>query len=184
MNYASLKTYDVANGPGVRVSLFVSGCEHYCKDCFNSEAWDFNYGQKFTDDTLHDIIKAMNKSWIEGITFLGGEPMNPKNVVEVSRIIARLKCSFPHKSIWVYSGYTLEELVERWQNSFIDPNIDNEVGYATGYILRNIDVLVDGKFVAEKKDLKLRFRGSSNQRIIDMPKYIETLKIEEPVLPE
>lgn len=190
MNYASLKTYDVANGPGVRVSLFVSGCEHYCKDCFNSEAWDFNYGQKFTDDTMHEIISAMSKTWIEGVTFLGGEPMNPKNVIEVSRIIARLRCSFPHKSIWVYSGYTLEELVSRWQNMYLhmvdgtDNELSEEVGYATGYILKNIDVLVDGKFVAEKKDLKLRFRGSSNQRIIDIPKYLVTGKIEEPVLPE
>lgn len=190
MNYASLKKYDTANGPGVRVSLFVSGCEHYCKDCFNSEAWDFNYGQKFTDDTMHDIINAMAKKWIDGITFLGGEPMNPKNVIEVSRIIARLRCSFPHKSIWVYTGYTLEELLSRWQNMYLyttiedNKKINEEAAYATGYILRNIDVLVDGKFVAEEKDLKLRFRGSRNQRIIDIPKYLESGKIEEPEMPE
>ena len=183
MNYATLKTYDTANGPGVRVSLFVSGCEHYCKECFNSEAWDFDYGEPYTEEVFHKILEAMSKKWIRGITFLGGEPMNPKNVIEVSRIISRLRCDFPTKDIWVYSGYTLEELISRYQNMFIDPNINQEVAYATGNILRGIDVLVDGKFVAEKKDLKLRFRGSSNQRIIDMRKYMETGKIEEPELP-
>ena len=94
MNYASLKTYDTANGPGVRVSLFVSGCEHYCKDCFNSEAWDFNYGKEFTEDTLHQVIEAMTKSWIYGITILGGEPMNPKNVIEVSKIMLESDVAF------------------------------------------------------------------------------------------
>ena len=183
MNYASLKTYDTANGPGVRVSLFVSGCEHHCKDCFNSEAWDFNYGKEFTEDTLHQIIESMNKTWIYGITFLGGEPMNPKNVITVSEIIARLRCSFPNKTIWVYSGYTLEELLSRYQNMFIDSNMNRDVAFATGSILKNIDVLVDGRFVAELKDLKLRFRGSSNQRIIDMKKYWETGEITEPELP-
>ena len=183
MNYASLKTYDTANGPGVRVSLFVSGCEHYCKDCFNSEAWDFNYGKEFTEDTLHQVIEAMTKSWIYGITILGGEPMNPKNVITVSEIIARIRCSFPNKTIWVYSGYTLEELLSRYQNMFIDSNMNRDVAFATGSILKNIDVLVDGRFVAELKDLKLRFRGSSNQRIINMKKYWETGEITEPELP-
>lgn len=185
MNYAGLNKYDTANGPGVRVSLFVSGCEHYCKNCFNPEAWDFSYGQKFTDETMHEIIEAMTKNWITGITFLGGEPMHPGNVVEVSRIISRIQCSFPHKSIWLYSGYTLEELMSRYQNMFIDNKIDQEVGYATGSILRAIDVLVDGKFVEELKDLKLRFRGSSNQRIINMVHYRATGgEIKEPYLPE
>ena len=183
MNYAYLKTYDTANGPGVRVSLFVSGCEHYCKDCFNSEAWDFNYGEEFTEETLHQIIKAMTKSWIYGITILGGEPMNPKNVITVSEIIARIRCSFPNKTIWVYSGYTLEELLSRYQNMFIDSYSNQDAAFATGSILKNIDVLVDGRFVAELKDLKLRFRGSSNQRIIDMKKYWETGEITEPELP-
>lgn len=185
MNYAGLNKYDTANGPGVRVSLFVSGCEHYCKNCFNPEAWDFNYGDEFTSDTMAEIIEAMTKKWITGITILGGEPMNPKNVIEVSRIISRIRCSFPHKSIWVYSGYTIEELMNRYQNMFIDPSVNQEVGYATGDILRKIDVLVDGKFVEEKKNLKLRFRGSSNQRLIDMNYYRENNgEIKEPYLPE
>lgn len=185
MNYASLKTYDVANGPGIRVSLFVSGCEHYCKNCFNSEAWDFNYGEEFTNNTLYQIIDALTHKYISGLSILGGEPMNPKNVVKVSEIIARIKCSFPNKSIWVYSGYTIEQLMEQYQNIFIttDPNQDTSVGYAIGSILRNIDVLVDGKFVEDLKDLKLRFRGSSNQRIIDVPHYLITGKIREPEMP-
>lgn len=185
MNYAGFNKYDTANGPGVRVSLFVSGCEHYCKNCFNPEAWDFDYGQGFTDNTMKVIIEAMTKPWITGITFLGGEPMHPKNVVKVDQIISRIQCSFPHKTIWVYSGYTVEELMSRYQNMFIDNTIDQEVGYATGDILKKIDVLVDGKFVEELKDLKLRFRGSSNQRIIDMVHYRETGgEIKEPDLPE
>ena len=93
MNYATIKTYDTANGPGVRVSLFVSGCTHYCKDCFNSEAWDFNYGKPFTEDTMEELLKAIDREWIEGITFLGGEPMNPRNIAKVDEIIQRIHCS-------------------------------------------------------------------------------------------
>ena len=173
MNYATIKTYDTANGPGVRVSLFVSGCTHYCKGCFNSEAWDFNYGKPFTEETMEELLKAIDREWIEGITFLGGEPMNPRNVEKVSEIIQRIRCSYPEKNIWVYSGYTLEELLENKELH----------GYPVNNILRNIDVLVDGRFVTEKKDLKLRFRGSSNQRIIDVQHYLRTHEIREPDMP-
>ena len=174
MNYATIKTYDTANGPGVRVSLFVSGCTHYCKDCFNSEAWDFNYGIPFTEETMEELLKAIDREWIEGITFLGGEPMNPRNIEKVSEIIQRIRCSYPEKNIWVYSGYTLAELLvlERAQ--------DRD---SIRSVLRNIDVLVDGRFVTEKKDLKLRFRGSSNQRIIDIPHFFKTKEIREPYMP-
>lgn len=185
MNYASIKTHDIANGYGIRVSLFVSGCEHYCENCFNSVAWDFEYGEKFTDDTLHFIIRSINKPWITGFTVLGGEPMNPKNVIQVSEIISRIKCSYPNKSIWVYSGYTIEELMDRYQNMFLSTdNATMTQAHATGSILKNIDVLVDGKYIDELKDLKLRFRGSSNQRIIDVPHYMSTLEIREPVMPD
>ena len=173
MNYATIKTYDTANGPGVRVSLFVSGCTHYCKDCFNSEAWDFNYGKPFTEETMEELLKAMDREWIEGITFLGGEPLNPRNITKVDEIIQRIRCSYPDKNIWVYSGYTLEELLENKEFN----------GYPVNNILRNIDVLVDGRFVTEKKDLKLRFRGSSNQRIIDIQHYLKTHEIREPDMP-
>ena len=184
MNYAALKMYDTANGPGVRISLFVSGCEHHCKECFNSEAWDFNYGKEYTIETVKEIISGLTKPWITGISILGGEPMHPRNVSEVAKLVYRIKCNFPEKTIWVYSGYTVEELMERYMNAYIDPKIDQEVGIDTGTILRNIDVLVDGKFEIEKKDLKLRFKGSSNQRIIGMPEFIASGKINEPVLPE
>ena len=173
MNYATIKTYDTANGPGVRVSLFVSGCTHYCKDCFNSEAWDFNYGKPFTEDTMEELMKAIDREWIEGITFLGGEPLNPRNIAKVDEIIQRIRCSYPDKNIWVYSGYTLEELLENKEFH----------GYPVNNILRNIDVLVDGRFVTEKKDLKLRFRGSSNQRIIDIQHYFRAHEIIQPSMP-
>lgn len=179
MNYAIIKTYDTANGPGVRVSLFVSGCTHYCKDCFNSEAWDFNYGKPFTEETMEELLKAIDREWIEGITFLGGEPMNPRNVEKVSEIIQRIRCSYPEKNIWVYSGYTLAELLERAQDN--NPSIQDRDSIRS--VLRNIDVLVDGRFVTEKKDLKLRFRGSSNQRIIDVQHYLKTGEIREPDMP-
>ena len=183
MRINRIKDNDIANGFGITMSLWTQGCPHHCKGCFNKETWNFTDGEEFTEETLHQIIEAMTKSWIYGITILGGEPMNPKNVITVSEIIARLRCSFPNKTIWVYSGYTLEELLSRYQNMFIDSNMNRDVAFATGSILKNIDVLVDGRFVAEKKDLKLRFRGSSNQRIIDMKKYWETGEITEPELP-
>ena len=172
MRYNKVRKMDISNGPGVRVSLFVSGCTHYCKDCFNSEAWDFNYGKPFTEDTMEELLKAIDREWIEGITFLGGEPMNPRNIEKVSEIIQRIRCSYPEKNIWVYSGYTLAELLGRGQD------MDS-----IRSVLRNIDVLVDGRFVTEKKDLKLRFRGSSNQRIIDIPHFFKTKEIQEPDMP-
>lgn len=173
MNYATIRTYDTANGPGVRVSLFVSGCTHYCKDCFNSEAWDFNYGKPFTEDTMEELMKAMDREWIEGITFLGGEPLNPKNINKVNDIIRIIRYTYPDKTIWVYTGYTLDELLNN--EEFDECTVDS--------ILKNIDVLVDGRFVDELKDLKLRFKGSSNQRIIDVPHYLETQEIKEPNMP-
>ena len=158
--------------------MFVSGCTHYCKDCFNSEAWDFNYGKPFTEDTMEELLKAIDREWIEGITFLGGEPLNPRNIEKVSEIIQRIRCSYPEKNIWVYSGYTLVELLERAQDNLSIQDRDS-----IRSVLRNIDVLVDGRFVTEKKDLKLRFRGSSNQRIIGIPHFFKTKEIREPDMP-
>lgn len=184
MHYAEIRDVDTANGPGIRTSLFVSGCNHHCKGCFNPEAWDFEYGQDFTTKELKKILDNLSKPYIMGLTILGGEPMDPKNVTEVSRLIQRVRIDYPHKSIWVYTGYTVEELMQRVQNRFIDPEIDQLVGYATSRILENIDVLVDGKFIEEEKDLKLRFKGSRNQRVINMKHFMETFgEIEEPSLP-
>lgn len=164
MNYAVLKKYDVANGPGVRVSLFVSGCRHHCKGCFNSEAWDFDYGNLFGKSTMEEIIEALDKDYIEGFSVLGGEPFEKENKETVFNIIRTVKEHFPNKTIWCYSGSLFEELKETSMD-----------------ILSLIDVLVDGEFVEEKKNLRLKFRGSENQRLVDVQKSLEcgrTIEIE------
>ena len=164
MNYATIKTYDTANGPGVRVSLFVSGCTHYCKDCFNSEAWDFNYGNDFTEDTIQEIIEAMNHDYITGLSLLGGEPFELINQKGLLPLLKKVKEVYPDKTIWAYSGFLYDEL--------------KEMDYPeTKEILSLIDVLVDGKFVESLKDPNLYFRGSSNQRVIDMKKTLKSKKI-------
>lgn len=161
MNYGEIKTYDIANGPGVRVSLFISGCTRYCPGCFNEEAWAFNFGKKFTDHTLNYILELSKRDYIDGLSILGGEPLHPKNIETVYEIVSVFKFVYPNKDIWLWSGYTYEELNERMEN-----NSD----VITKLIFKYIDVLVDGPFEKTKKDLLLRFRGSSNQRIIDIQK--------------
>ena len=156
MNYAAIKKTDIANGPGVRVSLFVSGCRRHCKGCFNSETWDFNYGNLFGKSTMNEILEALDKEYIEGFSILGGEPFENENKETVYNVIRTVKEKFPQKTIWCYSGFTFEELAESSRN-----------------ILELIDVLVDGAFVEEKKNLRLKFRGSENQRIIDVKKSLE-----------
>ena len=168
MKYANIKKHDIANGPGIRVSLFVSGCNHHCKGCFNSEAWDFNYGNNFTKDTIEEIITALDKSYIEGLSLLGGEPLEEVNQPSVLELILEVKAKLPNKTIWLYSGFTYEEI-----NNMKTTEIKN--------ILQNIDVLVDGKFIIDLYDPALFFRGSSNQRIIDIK---ETLKKKEIILHE
>lgn len=163
MNYAALKKTDIANGTGVRVSLFVSGCRRHCKECFNSETWDFNFGEKFTDDTMTEIIDALSHDYIEGFSLLGGEPFEKENRETVFEILKTIREKFPDKTIWCYSGFTFEELLES----------------GAGNILELLDVLVDGAFVLEKKNLSLKFRGSENQRIIDVKKTLESGKINE-----
>lgn len=165
MKYAQVFTCDVANGPGCRTSLFVSGCTHHCKDCFNEIAWDFNYGKEFDDHVQDTLIKDTNHPYIDGFTFLGGEPMEIANQKALRPFIERIRKELPNKSIWIYSGYTYEELT--------DPSNKRCHSEDTEDILRMIDVLVDGEFVLAKKDLTLKFRGSSNQRIIDMQKTRE-----------
>ncbi|MBR0028349.1 MAG: anaerobic ribonucleoside-triphosphate reductase activating protein [Clostridia bacterium] len=158
MNYAGIKKTDVANGPGVRVSLFVSGCRHHCKGCFNSETWDFNYGALFDDVVMDEIMAALEPEYIEGFTVLGGEPFEPENRATVLEVIKKVREKHPDLSIWCYSGFLFEVLR------------DTEVSRD---ILRLIDVLVDGRFVEEKKNLRLKFRGSENQRLIDVPRSLE-----------
>lgn len=166
MNYASIKKCDVAHGPGVRVSLFVSGCEHYCKGCFNSEAWDFSYGEPYDDETQERIIALLKPDYITGLTFLGGEPMHPKNRGNLISLARRVKEAYPKKDIWCYSGYTLEELL---QEAKADSNVSE--------LFKYIDVLVDGRFDEGLKSPNLRFKGSANQRIIMLKQTLKTNKI-------
>lgn len=161
MNYANIKYCDIANGVGVRTSLFVSGCTHRCPGCFNEVAWDFNAGDSFTDEVAQEIIDSLKPSYIQGLTVLGGEPMEPSNQAVLAPFLARVKRVYPAKDIWVYTGDILEELQ--------DPENPRHTEH-TDDLLASVDVLVDGPFVQELKDISLRFRGSSNQRLIDMAK--------------
>lgn len=160
MNYATIKNCDIANGPGVRVSLFVSGCTHRCKGCFNEIAWDFDYGQPFTQETVDSILKMLQPSYVKGITLLGGEPFEPQNQPALVELLRQVKQTYPDKSVWAFSGYLFDKDILPCRLG--DPQITKE-------FLSYLDVLVDGPFVEQKKDLTLRFRGSSNQRIIDVP---------------
>ena len=156
MNYATIKPRDIANGPGVRVSLFVSGCRHKCRNCFNKEAWDFSYGKPFDADTLEEILKALEPDYVSGFSLLGGEPFEPENTFELALLLKKIKSQFPQKSIWCYTGFVFDTELLKQNN----PN--------SRKMLENIDVLVDGRFVDELKSPALIFRGSSNQRIIDV----------------
>lgn len=156
MNYATIKNCDIANGPGVRVSLFVSGCTHRCPGCFNEVAWDFDYGQPFTDETIETILDMLRPSYIKGLTLLGGEPFEPRNQADVVKLLRRVRQELPEKSIWAFSGYQFEKDM-----------LSGRIGDLSEY-LSCLDVLVDGPFIQAKKNLSLRFRGSENQRIIDM----------------
>ena len=157
MNYAAIKTHDVANGPGVRVSLFVSGCTHYCKGCFNQEAWDFDYGQLFDAAAEEEILNALKPAYIKGFSLLGGEPFEPANQKALLPFMKRLRAMYPDKTVWCYTGYDLEK------DLLTGRLCDYET---TKGMLDCIDILVDGEFVEAKKDPNLRFRGSSNQRVI------------------
>lgn len=163
MNYAAIKPTDVANGPGVRVSLFVSGCTHYCRECFNSEAWDFQYGQEYTENTTERILELLSPDYIAGLSLLGGEPLHPLNQKGILPLVKTVKERFPQKTIWCYTGYDFEQ-------DILGDMMKNLT--ETAEILNCLDVLVDGKFELENKDLKLRFRGSSNQRILSIPESL------------
>lgn len=163
MNYADIKQFDVANGLGVRVSLFVSGCTHHCKGCFNAQTWDFNFGQPFTDETIDSIIHYLEPDFVAGLSLLGGEPFERENQLGLLPLLRKFKEVYPEKNIWCYSGYDFEKdikcvMIPKW------PEAEEMLSY--------IDILVDGEFVEEKKDLGIRFRGSSNQRIIDVKKSL------------
>ncbi|MBP3708585.1 MAG: anaerobic ribonucleoside-triphosphate reductase activating protein [Clostridia bacterium] len=172
MNYADIKRIDVANGEGVRVSVFVSGCTHHCKGCFNECAWDFNYGNKFTNEEIDKVLGYLSHDYIKGLSLLGGEPLDPKNQEGLLPLVKKVKEKFPEKDIWCYTGYDFEKDVIGKMSK--ENQTSNE-------LIKYFDVVVDGKFEEDKKDLKLRFRGSSNQRIIDVPETLKEKKIIEKV---
>ena len=162
MNYAAIKKYDIADGEGVRVSLFVSGCTHHCKGCFQPETWSFDYGNPFDETVEDEIMKALEPDYIAGLTLLGGEPMESENAKRLYPFVKRVRETYPSKNVWCYSGYLFEELVEREE--------------CRG-LLELIDVLVDGEFVEEQKNIALQFRGSENQRIIDVRKSLKDCNV-------
>ena len=164
MNYATIKPRDIANGPGVRVSLFVSGCTHRCPGCFNQEAWDFAYGQPFDQSTIDHILELLEPAFIRGLTLLGGEPFEPENQPAILDLLRQIKAKYPNKSIWAFSGYLFDRDI--LPGRLGDPAITREY-------LSYLDVLVDGPFIESRKNLTLRFRGSDNQRLIDVPASLE-----------
>lgn len=149
MNYGAIKKVDIANGPGVRVSLFVSGCRNHCKGCFQPETWDFDYGQPFTKETEKEIIKALRPSWVQGLSILGGDPMEPENQEALLPFLRSTKEELPGKDVWLYTGYRLEDVSD-------------------SPLLPYVDAVVDGPFIEAEKDISLAFRGSRNQRIIHL----------------
>lgn len=186
MHYAEIKTCDIANGPGIRVTLFVSGCTHRCQNCFNEETWDFQYGKPFTEETENALIDALRPAYIRGLTLLGGEPLEHTNQRGLLPFIRRVKKELPGKDIWCYTGYRYEEDLLAWAREERDAcacgaqkRPEEEHGGADSQgggpgagevtqLLSLIDVLVDGEFVEERKNLRLAFRGSENQRLIDL----------------
>lgn len=167
MNYGAIKKCDIANGVGVRTVLFVSGCTHHCKGCFQPETWNFDYGERYTKETEDEIIESLRPDYVDGITLLGGEPFEPENQRELVKLLRRIKKELPQKTVWSFSGYTYEELTG---NSRAVCEVTNEM-------LSMLDVLVDGEFVEAKRNISLRFRGSENQRLIDMNKTRKEGKI-------
>ncbi len=165
MNYADIKRIDVANGPGIRVSLFVSGCTHHCKNCFNPETWDFGFGKPFTEKEIDEILEYLEPSHIKGLSLLGGEPFEFSNQQGLLPLVRKFKKKYPEKDLWCYTGYDFEEDIKK-KMMVMWPETRELISY--------IDILVDGKFIEELKNLQLRFRGSSNQRIIDVKKSLET----------
>ena len=163
MYYGEIKKCDIANGEGVRVSLFVSGCTHHCPGCFNQDTWDFTYGDEYTEDTEQEIIEALKPDYINGLSLLGGEPFEPRNQEILVGLLRKVKKLYPEKDIWCYSGYLFDKELQQESRARCE---------YTDEMLSMLDVLVDGRFVESLKDIRLAFRGSSNQRVIDVKKSL------------
>ena len=164
MNFGNIKFCDIANGEGVRTSLFVSGCKNHCKLCFNPETWDFKYGEEFTDETIKKIMDSLKPSHISGLSLLGGEPMEIENQEVLSNLVTLVKKKYPKKTIWVYTGYLFDKDLKEGGKRYTE---------YTDKFLSQVDILIDGKFENDLKDITLQFRGSKNQRIINVPKSIK-----------
>lgn len=170
MHYADIKYFDIANGPGIRTTLFVSGCNHRCPGCFNEVAWSFDYGEEFTPDVEDKLIEALSDPACQGLTLLGGEPMDPKNQPAVLSFVRKFKEKLPNKDIWCFTGYLFDkDILDNMMKNV--PETKELLGY--------IDVLVDGPFIMAKKDVTLLYKGSSNQRTIDVKKSLATGTIEQ-----
>ena len=170
MNYGEIKKCDIANGEGVRVALFVSGCRHHCKGCFNSMTWDFNYGKKFTEETEEEILEALKPNYIDGLSLLGGEPFEPENQEVLVKLLRKVKERYPEKNIWCYSGYLFDAELKKESRARCE---------YTDEMLSMLDVLVDGRFEEDKKNITLLFRGSENQRLIDVKKSLKEGQVVE-----
>lgn len=164
MNYCALRTCDVANGPGMRVTLFVSGCTNHCPGCFQPETWDFDYGQPFTEETQAHILELLAPEYISGLTLLGGDPFEPSNQRALLPFLRKVKARYPRKTVWAFTGFLLDEELQRDGSH---PRCE-----VTDELLTYIDILVDGRFVEAQKDVRLKFKGSANQRTIDVPKTL------------
>lgn len=175
MRYASIRNLDISNGEGVGVSLFVQGCPFHCKNCFNSETWDFNGGKEWTEKTKNKFMELIDRPYIKRVSFLGGECLAEQNLDEVLKLVQEIRISFPEKTIWLYTGYKFEQIKDVfmeskkwfWKHSAI----------TRWEIISNVDILVDGEYIDEQKDLSLRFRGSKNQRVIDVKQSLAQNKV-------
>lgn len=170
MNYAKIRKMDISNGPGIRVSLFVSGCSHHCKDCFNSETWDFKYGHEFTDNQVNKILELLKQDHVRGLSLLGGEPFEPVNQIGLLPLVKKIKELYPEKDIWAWTGFLFDK--DLLNGKILNKKITLE-------LLKYIDVIIDGKFIKELKDPKLKYMGSSNQRVIDVQKSLLLNKVIE-----
>lgn len=176
MNYAQMRSMDISNGEGIGVSLFVQGCDFHCKNCFNSETWDFSKGQEWNEKTKNQFLKLVEKPFIQRVSILGGDPLHPKNVQNVLKIVDEIRVSYPTKNIWLYTGYTWEQIMY--------PIVTDDLNFERDYIIKarkelvsKCDVLIDGRYVDELRDVSLHWRGSSNQRVINVQETLKQNKI-------
>lgn len=175
MRYASIRNLDISNGEGVGVSLFVQGCPFHCKNCFNSETWDFNGGKEWTEETKNKFIELINRPYIKRVSFLGGECLAEQNLDEVLKLVQEIRISYPEKTIWLYTGYELSEIIKQEQHEKVSGIPD--VWSKRWEIIKLCNIVVDGEYIDEQKDLALKFKGSKNQRVIDVKQSLAQNKI-------